>query len=156
VGIKRASLGVQTFSAHCQQATGRVQEGQLVPEAADWLRQAGVTSLNFDLMYGLPGQSSGDLLDSLQKTGALGADRTALFGYAHVPHVVPRQRVIDASRLPGHASAETLHPFVLRDLVTFEHGVLAIAAKAPPYAKTIAALLDSYRWQSSHWFSSAV
>jgi oxygen-independent coproporphyrinogen-3 oxidase len=25
----------------------------------------------------------------------------ALFGYAHVPHVIPRQRRIDAAALPG-------------------------------------------------------
>ena len=37
----------------------------------------------------------------MQRTRVLGADRVALFGYAHVPHIVPRQRMIDASNLPG-------------------------------------------------------
>lgn len=103
VGITRASLGVQTFAPHCQEAIGRVQPEDLVVQAVDWLRAAGVTSLNFDLMYGLPGQSREDLLDSLHRTRVLGADRIALFGYAHVPHLIPRQRVIDASRLPDQA-----------------------------------------------------
>lgn len=100
VGVERASMGVQTFATHCQQAIGRVQEESLIMQTVDWLRDAGVTSLNFDLMYGLPGQTRDDLLDSLQRTRILGADRVALFGYAHVPHLVPRQRVIDASNLP--------------------------------------------------------
>ncbi|MBD59276.1 MAG: coproporphyrinogen III oxidase [Citromicrobium sp.] len=100
VGIERASLGVQTFAEHCQQAIGRVQSEAQIVQAVDWLRDAGVTSLNFDLMYGLPGQSLDDLEDSMHRTRVLGADRVALFGYAHVPHVVPRQRVIDASALP--------------------------------------------------------
>lgn len=101
VGIERASLGVQTFAPHCQQAIGRVQSEDSVVAAVDLLRDAGVTSLNFDLMYGLPNQSLPDLEDSLQRTRVLGADRVALFGYAHVPHLVPRQRAIDANALPG-------------------------------------------------------
>ncbi|NNC51629.1 MAG: oxygen-independent coproporphyrinogen III oxidase [Erythrobacter sp.] len=100
VGIERASLGVQTFSPKCQEAIGRVQSEDCIVQTVDWLRGAGVTSLNFDLMYGLPGQTKGDLEDSLQRTRVLGADRVALFGYAHVPHVVPRQRAIDESNLP--------------------------------------------------------
>ena len=103
VGITRASMGVQTFAPHCQQAIGRVQEEELIKQCVDWLREAGVTSLNFDLMYGLPGQSGQDLLDSLKRTVELGADRAAVFGYAHVPDMIPRQRVIDASQLPDQA-----------------------------------------------------
>lgn len=103
VGIERASLGVQTFATHCQQAIGRVQDEDTIVRTVDWLREGGVTSLNFDLMYGLPGQTRDDLSDTLQRTRVLGADRIALFGYAHVPHVVPRQRAIDASALPDQA-----------------------------------------------------
>ncbi|MBY6218069.1 oxygen-independent coproporphyrinogen III oxidase [Qipengyuania aquimaris] len=98
-GITRASLGVQTFAAHCQQAIGRVQEDSLICRTIDWLRDAGVTSLNFDLMYGLPHQSAQDLSDSLEYASILGADRIALFGYAHVPHIVPRQRMIEEKAL---------------------------------------------------------
>lgn len=100
-GVQRASLGVQTFAPHCQSAIGRVQPEDQVVEAVDLLREAGVSSLNFDLMYGLPNQTRGDLLDSLHRTRVLGADRVALFGYAHVPHLVPRQRAIDGNALPG-------------------------------------------------------
>ncbi|PKB25520.1 oxygen-independent coproporphyrinogen-3 oxidase [Novosphingobium kunmingense] len=103
VGVQRASLGVQTFASHCQQAIGRVQDEDTIVRSVDWLREAGVSSLNFDLMYGLPGQSRDDLTDALHRTRVLGADRIALFGYAHVPHVVPRQRAIDATALPDQA-----------------------------------------------------
>ena len=103
VGIERASLGVQTFAPHCQATIGRIQSEELIRQGTEWLRAAGVTSLNFDLMYGLPRQTREDLLDSLRRTQALGADRIALFGYAHVPHFVPRQRVIDISDMPDQA-----------------------------------------------------
>lgn len=100
VGATRASLGVQTFAAHLQKAIGRVQPVELIESASRMLRDAGVTSLNFDLMYGLPGQDWADLQDSLMRATALSADRIALFGYAHVPHLVARQRRIDAEALP--------------------------------------------------------
>ena len=100
IGIERASLGVQTFSPQCQQAIGRIQSEDCIVRTVDWLHEAGVTSLNFDLMYGLPNQSLRDLEDSLQRTRVLGADRVALFGYAHVPHIVARQRAINDHTLP--------------------------------------------------------
>lgn len=100
VGIERVSLGVQTFAPALQEAIGRVQPFDLIADTTAMLRAAGVSSLNFDLMYGLPGQGLGDLEETLERTVALGADRIALFGYAHVPHIVPRQKRIDATALP--------------------------------------------------------
>lgn len=103
VGVSHASMGVQTFAPHLQAAIGRVQDDALIASGTDMLRGAGVTSLNFDLMYGLPGQTIADLEATLQRTVELGADRIALFGYAHVPNLIPRQRRIDASNLPAQA-----------------------------------------------------
>lgn len=104
VGVRRASLGVQTFASHLQQAIGRVQPLELIQQSVELLRTAGVTSLNFDLMYGLPGQTQTDLRETLEQAAALGADRIALFGYAHVPDIMPRQHRIDASALPDQAA----------------------------------------------------
>jgi oxygen-independent coproporphyrinogen-3 oxidase len=100
VRISRASLGVQTFAPELQQAIGRVQPAGMIENATAMLRGAGVRSLNFDLMYGLPGQTMDHLRSSLEQTVALGADRIALFGYAHVPHLIARQKKIDDSALP--------------------------------------------------------
>ena len=119
-GFERASLGVQTFAPQCQQAIGREQPEDVIVRSVDWLRDAGVTSLNFDLMYGLPHQSREDLLDSLQRSRALGADRIALFGYAHVPHLIPRQRVIDGAALPDQEERFAMADLGYRYLCT--HG----------------------------------
>lgn len=100
IGVSHASMGVQTFEPQLQAAIGRIQPDQLIFEATAMLRKAGVTSLNFDLMYGLPGQTMDHLESTLARTIELGADRIALFGYAHVPHMLPRQRRIDATALP--------------------------------------------------------
>jgi len=100
VGIVRASLGVQTFSPALQRAIGRLQPEETIREVVTSLRGAGVRSLNFDLMYGLPGQTLQHVEDSLRRSIEFGADRIAFFGYAHVPHLIPRQGRIDAALLP--------------------------------------------------------
>ncbi len=102
-GVSHVSLGVQTFSPAIQARIGRVQSHGLIASAVESLRAAGVGSINFDLMYGLPGQTLADLDSTLDDTMAFGPDRIALFGYAHVPHLLPRQRRIDASALPGQS-----------------------------------------------------
>ena len=103
-GVSRVSLGVQTFEPRIQNAIGRVQPLQDVVSCVELLRRAGVASLNFDLMYGLPGQWTEDLLSTLRESVRLGADRLAVFGYAHVPNLIARQRRIDASSLPDAAA----------------------------------------------------
>ncbi|MEN2791821.1 oxygen-independent coproporphyrinogen III oxidase [Sphingomonas oligophenolica] len=98
--VSRASLGVQTFAPHVQEAIGRVQPHSDIVRTVAQLRGAGVDSINFDLMYGLPGQSMGDLTETLDAAVSMRPDRLAVFGYAHVPHLLPRQRRIDATALP--------------------------------------------------------
>lgn len=98
--VSRVSLGVQTFAAHIQQAIGRVQPLEQIEHAVMGLRMRGITSINFDLMYGLPGQTLADLNATLDETIRLAPSRIALFGYAHLPAMIPRQRRIDASDLP--------------------------------------------------------
>jgi oxygen-independent coproporphyrinogen-3 oxidase len=98
--VTHASLGVQTFDAAVQRRIGRIQSDGLIGQTVAALRGAGVRSLNFDLMYGLPGQDRASLMATLETAIALRPDRIALFGYAHVPHLLPRQRRIEAENLP--------------------------------------------------------
>jgi oxygen-independent coproporphyrinogen-3 oxidase len=101
IGVTRASLGVQDVSPHVQHAIGRIQPFDLVQQAADWLREAGINNLNIDLMYGLPTQTVRDVARSAELAASLGAQRLALFGYAHVPWFKTHQRLIDETALPG-------------------------------------------------------
>ena len=71
-----------------------------IRRVTELLRGAGVGSINFDLMYGLPGQSDAALQATLVESLAMTPDRLAVFGYAHVPSLIPRQRRIDATALP--------------------------------------------------------
>jgi len=102
VGTSRVSLGVQTFSPQVQAAIGRVQPAGMIARAVERLRAAGIGSINFDLMYGLPGQWLADRSATLDRAIAMRPDRIACFGYAHVPHLIPRQRRI-VGHMPGQA-----------------------------------------------------
>ena len=99
-GFTRASLGVQDMAPDVQKLIGRVQAPGLVESAVAKLREAGFTGINFDLMYGLPDQTTVHVADSARFAVACGADRVAVFGYAHVPWMKPHQKAIDEQRLP--------------------------------------------------------
>ncbi|MGR4892494.1 oxygen-independent coproporphyrinogen III oxidase [Sphingopyxis sp. LARHCG72] len=98
--VTRVSLGVQTFAPHVQQAIGRIQPLSHIERVVAALRLRDIDAINFDLMYGLPGQTLADLDATLDETIRLAPSRIALFGYAHLPDMIPRQRRIDATNLP--------------------------------------------------------
>ena len=62
---------------------------------------AGVRSLNANLVYGLPMKTTERFAETLQKLLSLTPDRIALFGYAHVPWMARRQKMIDPTALPN-------------------------------------------------------
>ncbi|MFA7263468.1 MAG: oxygen-independent coproporphyrinogen III oxidase [Caulobacter sp.] len=102
-GLTRASVGVQDLSPHVQEAVNRIESFEVVQNAVGWLREAGIGSINLDLMYGLPRQRTQDILSTLDQILTLRPERLALFGYAHVPWVKSHQKLIDQTELPGAA-----------------------------------------------------
>lgn len=103
-GFNRASLGVQSFDHQVQRAINRIQSFDVTRDAVRALRRNGIASINFDLIYGLPHQTVQSCLDTVDRALALGPDRLAVFGYAHVPAFKLHQRKIDASTLPDSES----------------------------------------------------
>ncbi|RZF66373.1 oxygen-independent coproporphyrinogen III oxidase [Sphingomonas populi] len=103
-GVTRVSLGAQTFARHIQEKINRVQPYAMVSRAVADLRAAGIAAVNLDLMYGLPGQTADDLTETLELALDLAPDRIAMFGYAHMPRLLPRQRMIDDALLPDAAA----------------------------------------------------
>ncbi len=101
IGVNRASLGVQDFAPHVQRAIGRIQSYDVVTRAAELVREGGIKYLNIDLMYGLPKQTTEDVIHSADLAVSLRPQRLALFGYAHVPWFKKHQRLIDVSDLPS-------------------------------------------------------
>jgi oxygen-independent coproporphyrinogen-3 oxidase len=103
LGFNRASFGVQEFDPGVQAAINRIQPPEMVEHAVSGLRAAGVSHINFDLIYGLPHQTAAALCRTVEQCVAMKPDRVALFGYAHVPWVAKNQRMIEDTALPTAA-----------------------------------------------------
>ncbi|MEM6491493.1 MAG: oxygen-independent coproporphyrinogen III oxidase [Pseudomonadota bacterium] len=103
LGFTRASFGVQEFAPEVQAAINRIQPPDMVKASVDGLREAGVDGINFDLIYGLPKQTTDSLRRTIDLCVEMRPDRIALFGYAHVPWFAKKQRLIAEADLPGAA-----------------------------------------------------
>lgn len=99
-GLSRASLGVQVLDAGVQERINRVQTRARIDTVVRDLRDVGVTSLNMDVMYGLPGQTMDHVIETATFASMHDVDRVAVFGYAHVPWMKKHQKGIQADQLP--------------------------------------------------------
>ncbi|MDD3444547.1 MAG: oxygen-independent coproporphyrinogen III oxidase [Zavarzinia sp.] len=102
-GMTRASIGCQDLDPEVQRAINRIQPLSLITRAVEGLRRRGITSINIDLVHGLPYQTVEGLERTLDGILGLSPDRIAIFGYAHVPQLKPHQRLIPTESLPGPA-----------------------------------------------------
>ena len=108
VGFTRVSYGIQDFDPKVQKAIHRIQPLEKVREATENARNVGYTSINFDLIYGLPHQTLDTITDTFRKVAELQPDRIAFYSYAHVPNLFPAQRGFEAY-LPQEAEKRALY-----------------------------------------------
>ena len=99
-GFNRLSFGVQDFDHQTQVAINRVQSFELVQEKVEKARELGFGSINFDLICGLPHQTSASFARTWEQTLSLSPDRISLYNYAHLPERFKPQRRIDPSSVP--------------------------------------------------------
>lgn len=100
LGFNRLSFGVQDFDKDVQTAVNRFNDEAEVAELVTASRSLGFRSLNLDLIYGLPKQSTATFAKTLDAVIRLRPDRLSLFNYAHMPHLFKSQRQINANELP--------------------------------------------------------
>jgi oxygen-independent coproporphyrinogen-3 oxidase len=99
-GFKRLSLGIQDFDPKVQMLINRFQTPEQVNDITRMAREIGYTSINFDLIYGLPGQTIRGLEETLNEVILMKPDRIAFYSYAHVPWLKPGQRHYTEKDLP--------------------------------------------------------
>jgi oxygen-independent coproporphyrinogen-3 oxidase len=107
-GVTRVSIGVQDFDRRVQAAINRIQTYDETRAVIESFRAHGIRSLNIDLVYGLPLQTTESVACTIGHVLRLRPDRIAIFGYAHVPSRAHHQRLIDASKLPTGAERYAL------------------------------------------------
>ena len=92
--MNRASLGVQDLDPTVQKAINRAQPLETVARAADLAFRSAFSSLNMDLMYGLPVRRWRAGKRRSTRCWRFNPDRLSLFGYAHVPWMKSHQKLI--------------------------------------------------------------
>jgi oxygen-independent coproporphyrinogen-3 oxidase len=111
LGFNRVSLGVQDFNPDVQEAINRIQPYSLTKQAIDGARSLGFSSVNFDLIYGLPLQTEESFRNTVERVVELMPERIALYGYAHVTWKKKVQKTLQRHDLPS--PAERINLFLL-------------------------------------------
>jgi|LakWasMet52_LOW8_FD_contig_71_232915_length_1514_multi_9_in_0_out_0_1 oxygen-independent coproporphyrinogen-3 oxidase len=101
LGFNRLSFGVQDFDPEVQKAVHRIQPAEQVFSLVEAARALKFDSVNVDLIYGLPKQTSESFAKTLEQVVALKPERIALYAYAHLPERFKPQRRIDSYELPA-------------------------------------------------------
>lgn len=100
LGFKRLSLGIQDFDPKVQFMINRYQTPVQVFLITEMARRLDYQSINYDLIYGLPGQNIQGLTQTINEVVALKPDRIAFYSYAHVPWIKAGQRHFTENDIP--------------------------------------------------------
>jgi oxygen-independent coproporphyrinogen-3 oxidase len=115
--FNRLSVGVQDFTEDVQVAIGRGQTFEQTARLLRFARSIGFKEgINFDLIYGLPRQTSASFNANLDQALELAPDRLALYSFAFVPWGKPNQRRLPADALPAPALKLELYLMALERL----------------------------------------
>ncbi|GHA43474.1 coproporphyrinogen III oxidase, anaerobic 1 [Amylibacter ulvae] len=132
VGMTRASIGVQDFDPRVQAAIGRKQSVETTLACVDMLRRADIHSLNMDILYGLPHQTVQTVTKTIETVLGLSPDRIALYGYAHVPWMAKRQKLISDDALPSGQNRRELFDVMASKLESAQYAPIGIDHFAKP------------------------
>lgn len=109
MGFRRVSLGVQDFNQEVQRLVNRIQPFSMTKDLRVVASGLGYTSVNFDLIYGLPSQDLEGFGKTIDQTIELRPERIALYSFAKVPWIKPAQRLFKDEDLPEGAEKRALY-----------------------------------------------
>ena len=119
LGFRRVSMGVQDFNPEVQRLVNRIQPFEITKELVNASRAIGYTSVNFDLIYGLAGQTPTSFETTIDLTISLAPDRIALYSFALVPWIKPQHRLFKDEDLPVGAEKRALYEMARKKLLDF-------------------------------------
>jgi oxygen-independent coproporphyrinogen-3 oxidase len=111
-GFGRISLGVQDVDRDVQQLVNRIQPLELTAELTRAARELDYASVNFDLIYGLPGQTRASMARLASEVVGLRPDRLAVYSFALVPWIKPAQRKFRDDDVPVGDDKRALYEIV--------------------------------------------
>ena len=141
-GFQRLSIGVQDLDPDVQRLVNRTQPLTITSDLCRVAQSFGYTSINFDLIYGLPGQTEHTMAKLVDAVLELSPDRLAVYSFARVPWIKPAQRRFRDDQVPEGAAKRALYEAVRGPLLddgyieigldhfARPHDALAMAAEA--------------------------
>tara|TARA_B100000900_G_scaffold97033_1_gene80132 strand:- start:18349 stop:19725 length:1377 start_codon:yes stop_codon:yes gene_type:complete len=100
-GFNRISLGIQDFDGKVLDAINRRRPKHPIEKVIKKIHSQGFTGTNIDLVYGLPLQTVNNFNKTIEKAIKLNTDRIVTFSYAHVPSILPRQKILENIGFPS-------------------------------------------------------
>lgn len=100
LGFNRISIGVQDVSPAILKAINRKQTADQVTFVTEMARKHGYSSINYDIIYGLPFQEHSNISDTIDLIEKQRPERIAFYSYAHVPWKSKGQRAFTDEDVP--------------------------------------------------------
>ena len=85
-GVTRVSMGAQSFFADELDTLERIHRVEDIAPSVEVLRRNGVSQINLDLIFGIPGQTLDTWSESLGRAVALEPDHLACYGLTYEPN----------------------------------------------------------------------
>ena len=153
-GFNRISLGVQDLDHRVQVAVNRVQPPALIRQVYGWMREDGFSSINMDLMVGLPHQTPAGFAATLDEILAMAPDRLAVFGYAHVPWLKKHQKLINEPDLPDFATRVQLQQLIQERLAGAGYVYIGMDHFARPDDELVRAQHNKTLWRNFQGYTT--
>ncbi len=124
-GFNRFSIGIQDFDTDILQTINRSPSKLPIEDLVGYIRQQKPeASINFDFIYGLPGQTIKSFNDNIRQAIAVKPERLVTFSYAHVPWVKKHQNILERKGLPS--SDDKINMFLSSRQLLVEAGYIPI------------------------------
>lgn len=111
LGFHRVSFGVQDMDPVVQDMIHRIQPAENVERVMNQSRDLGYSSVNIDLVYGLPKQTIQSVSLTFDEVLKWKPDRIAYYSYAHIPWIKPGMRKFTEADLPSAPEKRALYDY---------------------------------------------
>ncbi len=153
-GFNRISFGVQDLDPAVQHAINRIQPAEMIEQVYHWARELGFSSINMDLITGLPLQTVESFGRTLERVVEWGPDRLAVFGYAHVPWMKKHQNLMRTEDLPDVATRMALGGLVHEGLTRAGYVDIGLDHFARPGDEMVVAQREKTLWRNFQGYTT--
>jgi len=150
-GVNRVSIGCQSFDPALLKALERCHDPASVPRAVEQLRGAGISNLNLDLIFAIPGEALEQWQRDLDAALALGPLHLSCYGLVYEPNTALTKRRDLGTVTPADEDLEAvMYECVLHRLdgAGFEHYEISNWARTGRRCRH-----NELYWTGADWFA---